>query len=86
MSCAAEKNTSLGRPLAARLAVHFAIGATLGAALGAYIIHFNIGHVAELIGSPFDPGDTIIVIMISLIMNCAIGATLTGLALEIEKL
>lgn len=67
--------------MATRLAGHFAMGAVLGSALGFCLIRFNVGHIGEIIGNAFDPGEALAVFVGSLILNFAIGAALTGFIL-----
>jgi len=57
------------------------MGAVLGSALGFCLIRFNVGHIGEIIGNAFDPGEALAVFGGSLILNFAIGAALTGFIL-----
>ena len=67
--------------LVTRLAAHFAMGAVLGSVLGFCLIHFNIAQISDIVEHAFNPEEVLAIFMGALILNFAVGATLTGFIL-----
>ena len=67
--------------LPVRLVGHLGMGAALGIVLGFCLVHFNIAHVGEIIGGAVEPTHTLGLFMTFLVLECGIGATLTGFVL-----
>ena len=57
------------------------MGAVLGSVLGFCLIHFNIAQISEIIENAFNSRQVLAVFVGTLILNFAVGATLTGFIL-----